>query len=112
MMQMVRHLRPVSTGLSRPTYVVGRTRLADPGTPYVVAQCVDDAVAAVLALAGLETHPRHRMTEDPALAEALRRWEAHDHRIHERERSARAVVGGPPGQRRSAHPSVLAKLLP
>jgi hypothetical protein len=112
MIQMVRHLRPVPTDPSGPTYVVGRTRLTEPGTAFVVAQCVDGAVAAVLALAGLETHPRHRMTEEPDLAEALRRWESHDHRTHERERSARAVVGGPPGQRRSAHPSVLAKLIP
>jgi hypothetical protein len=110
---MAGHLRSVPDGPSGPTYVVGRTRLTEPGTPYVVAQCVDEAVAAVLCLAGLEAHPRHRMTADPELVEALRRWEAHDHRIRERERTARAAVGGAASaQPRSAHPSVLAKLLP
>ena len=87
--------------------------MAEPGTPYVVAQCVDAAVAAVLAMAGLETYRRDGMMTQPDLLEALRRWESHDPRIHERERRARAVVGAAPsGQRRSAHPSVLAKLLP
>jgi hypothetical protein len=87
---MAGHLRSVPAGPSGPTYVIGRTRLTDPGSPYVMAQC-----------------------EDPDLAEALRRWEAHDHGTHERERSARALVRSvPSGQRRSAHPSVLAKLLP
>ena len=110
---MAGHLRSVPAGPSGPTYVIGRTRLTDPGSPYVMAQCVDGAIAAVLALAGLETFERERMAEDPGLAEALRRWEAHDHGTHERERSARALVRSvPSGQRRSAHPSVLAKLLP
>jgi hypothetical protein len=110
---MARHLRPVPAGHTGPTYAVGRTRLAEPGTPYVVAQCVDEAVAAILALAGLESYRRDEMMTELDLSEALRRWESHDPGIHERERRARAVVGGAPSaQRRSAHPSVLAKLLP
>jgi hypothetical protein len=110
---MAGHLRSVPADPAGPVYVIGRTRLTEPGTPYVVAQCMDEAVAAVLAMAGLEAHPRERMTEDPELAEALRRWETDDHRAHRRERSARARLSGTPtGQRRSPHPSVLAKLLP
>jgi hypothetical protein len=91
--------------------VVGRTRHADPGTPFVVAQCVAEAVAAVLALAGHETYSRDRMLAEPGLAAALERWEAQDHRMHERERSARIALGGSEA-RRSLHPSVLGKLLP
>jgi hypothetical protein len=79
----------------------------------VVAQCTDEAVAAVLALAGHETFRRELMLAEPALADALERWEAHDHRAHERERSARMALGGiRPDARRSPHPSVLGKLLP
>jgi hypothetical protein len=96
-----------------PTYVVGRTRHSGWGTPFVVAQCVDEVVAAVLGLAGHETYRRDRMLADPSLAKALGRWEAHDHRIHERERVARAALGhAGPAPRRPPHPSVLGKLLP
>jgi hypothetical protein len=108
---MPRRLRLVSPPSAGPTYVVGRTRHAEPGTPYVVALCADEAVAAVLVLAGRETHSRDRMLAEPALAEALERWEAHDHRAHDRERSARVALG-PRDARRSPHPSVLGKLLP
>jgi hypothetical protein len=79
----------------------------------VVAQCADEAAAAVLALAGHETFRRELMLAEPALTEALERWEAHDHRAHDRERSAGAAFGRvPPDGRRSPHPSVLGKLLP
>jgi hypothetical protein len=111
--RMTHHLRPVPTPHEEPTYVVGRTRHSGWGTPYVVAQCVDEVVAAVLGLAGHETYRRDRMLADPSLAKALGRWEAHDHRIHERERVARAALGhAGPAPRRPPHPSVLGKLLP
>jgi hypothetical protein len=110
---MSRHLGLVPPLPGGPTYVVGRTRHAEPGTPFVLAQCVDEAVAAVLALAGHETYRRDRMLAEPALTEALERWEANDHRAHDRERTAGAAFGRiAPNQRRSHHPSVLSKLLP
>jgi hypothetical protein len=110
---MPRHLRLAPPLPEGPTYVVGRTTHVAPGTPYVVAQCADEAVAAVLALAGHETFRRELMLVEPALSEALERWEAHDHRAHDRERSAEAAFGRvPPDVRRSPHPSVLGKLLP
>jgi hypothetical protein len=72
-----------------------------------------DLLAAVLALAGHETYRRDRMLAEPALTEALERWEANDHRAHDRERTAGAAFGRiAPNQRRSHHPSVLSKLLP
>lgn len=93
--------------------MVARTQHSGWGRPYVVAQCLDEVVAAVLALAGHETYRRDRMLADPSLAEALKRWESHDHRIHDRERAARAALAQPPPEaRRPPHPSVLGKLLP
>ena len=110
--RMPRHLRSVPSLPEGPTYVIGRTRYAEPGTPYVVAQCVDE-VAAVLALAGHETYRRDRMLAEPALTEALERWEAHDHRAHDQERTAGAALRRiPSGLRSSPHPSVVGKLLP
>jgi hypothetical protein len=110
--RMLRHLRLLPPLPEGPTYVVGRTRHATPGTPYVVAQCVDE-VAAVLALAGHETYRRDRMLAEPALTEALERWEAHDHRAHTRERTAGAAFRRIPSSLRSSpHPSVVGKLLP
>lgn len=78
----------------------------------MVAQCVDD-VAAILAMAGHETYHRDRMLAEPALTEALERWEAHDHRAHDRERTARKAFRRiPAALRDSPHPSVVGKLLP
>jgi hypothetical protein len=111
--RMARHLRPVPASPEEPTYVVGRTRHSGWGTPYVVAQCVDEVVAAVIALAGHETYHRDRMLADPSLADALDRWESHDHGVHGGERAARTALGRPaPGSSRPPHPSVLGKLLP
>lgn len=111
--RMPRHLRPVPATTEEPTYVVARTQHSGWGRPYVVAQCLDEVVAAVLTLAGHETYRRDRMLADPSLAEALKRWESHDHRIHERERAARVALGqAAPAARRAPHPSVIGKLLP
>ena len=96
---MSRHLRLVQESPEEAAYVVGRTRLVRPGTPYVIARCVDRVVASVFALSGHQLRTRAEMLRDPALAEALRAWEADDtSRFHE-ERRARAASS------RRAHPS-------
>lgn len=111
---MSRHLRAVPPWPDGPIYVVGRSAHVDPGAAYVVVQCVDDAVAAVLSLAGHESHRRDEMLAHADLADALARWEAGDHGLHGRERAARAAFGRPAGRagRRLPHPSALGKLLP
>jgi hypothetical protein len=109
--EMPRHLRPVASS-SGPIYAVGRTTHVRPGTPYVVSQCVDEAVAALLSLGGLETYGREQMERRPSLSDALTAWEAGDDELHRRERAARGAFGGtPPSLPRLPHPSLLGKLL-
>lgn len=113
--EMSRHLRPVPSSPPGPIYVVGRTAYVRPGAPYVVAKCADDAVAAVLSLAGLESYRRAEMERDPALAEALAAWERDDVGLHGRERAARTLVtrgDAATSVPRLPHPSLLGKLLP
>jgi hypothetical protein len=109
---MPRHLRPVPSP-SDAVYVVSRSAYVRPGAPFVVSQCLDDAVAAALSLAGLEVYGRGQMEGQASLAEALAAWDAGDHGLHRRERAARRAFGAPaPSTRRLPHPSLLGKLLP
>jgi hypothetical protein len=111
-LNMPRHLRPVPSS-SEAVYVVGRSAHVRPGTPYVVSQCVDDVLAAVLSLAGHEIYGRGQMEGRASLAEALAAWEAGDHELHQRERAAWSAFGTPePSAHRLPHPSLLGKLLP
>ncbi|HEV3474990.1 MAG TPA: hypothetical protein VG602_06470 [Actinomycetota bacterium] len=115
-LEMTRHLRPVPTTPSDgPTYVVDRSEYARPGTPYVVALCVDHQVAETMALSGHETYLAHEMREDPGLAQALKDWDDGDDELLNAERSARVAFTRSeraqlfrkvPAQ----HPSVLSKL--
>jgi hypothetical protein len=70
------------------TYVVSRTRLAQPGTPYVIAALVDPVLAEDYRYAEAETYAAPAMRSDPRLAEALRRWDQGDHRLFTRDREA------------------------
>lgn len=113
---MARHLRVVE---DRPeegsAYVVARSQIAEPGTAFVLALCVDRAVAAVFALAGQAVHSRTEMERDPSLRRALAAWEAGDRGLFERERTARAAVARPERRERmrpiGQHPSLLGKKL-
>ena len=112
--EMARHLHPVPPSPGGPVYVVGRSTYADAGSRYVVAQCVDDAVAAVLSMAGHETYRRDEMAHDPDLVEALAAWEADQDDLHRRELKARAAVtrsDRPASLGLLPHPSLLGKLL-
>jgi hypothetical protein len=111
---MPRHLRLVVSDQAEHIYVVARTVHVEPGTPYVVATCADDAVAAALALLGHAAHTAGEMRSRPDLSRALRAWEADDHGLHHLERAAaRAFAGSEastdPLRRRLFHPSVLAR---
>ena len=74
------------------TYVIGRSVHVEPGTPYVIAKCVDRAIAAVFALSGQQVRTRSEMLSDPSLTEALRLWEAEDDSVFRTERRARAAL--------------------
>lgn len=112
---MARHLRLVE---DRPeetsAYVVARSQIAEPGTPFVLAHCADRAVAAVFALAGQAVHSRSEMERDTALRRALDAWDTGDRGLFERERTARAAVSRPESRERMRsirHPSLLGKKL-
>ncbi len=92
---MSRHLRAVPDAPQGASYVIGRSVHVNPGTPYVIAKCIDRAVAAVFALAGQQVRSREEMLRDPALAEALRRWDADDASVFQTERKARAAIARP-----------------
>lgn len=81
-----RRLHVVEERVDR-VYVVARTRLVVPGRPYVVSECVGDAL--VSAPPGLETFTRPQMRREPSLASALEAWEEHDDSLERRERQAR-----------------------
>jgi hypothetical protein len=108
---MARHLRLVTTAPPGLSYVVARSVHVRPGAPYVLAACVDGAVAEVLALSGHGTYTPEEMRRGPDLAAALAAWEAGDHRLHRSEREAaltfaRSVTKS---DGRALHPSRLSK---
>jgi hypothetical protein len=86
---MERHLRALPDTPDGPTYVVGRTKHVRPGTPYVMARCVDRSVAVIFSLAGQQVATRAEMVRDPALASALAAWDVGDDSLFARERKAR-----------------------
>ena len=96
---MSRHLRLVKDSPEEAAYVIGRTRYVRPGTPYVIARCIDRVVASVFALSGQQVRTRAELQRDPGLAEALRAWEAEDTSLFREERQARAAYS------RKWHPS-------
>jgi hypothetical protein len=110
---MTRHLHSVPRPATGPAFVIGRSRYVRPGAPFVLAHCAGPAVAAVFALGGTEVRSRQEMDADPALTEALRAWEAGDHRLFEQEQAARAAFAKQDRRdlaRRLPHPSAVAKL--
>ena len=90
---MTRHLRSVPDSPDGAAYVVASSQHVRPGAPFVIATCIDRAVAAVFALAGQRVFTRQEMERDPALAEALRAWEDRDESLFQMERRARATFG-------------------
>ena len=108
----IRHLRAVTEAPAGPAYVIGRSRHVRPGTPFVLAQCADQGVAAVFALAGQEVRSGEEMRGDSTLTAALEAWEAGDRSIFELEKSARSAYR--PAQTmaepaRMPHPSLVNK---
>jgi hypothetical protein len=112
--QMARHLRPVNDTPEEVTYVVARSAHVRPGTPFVVAACVDDAALELLVMTGHESYSAGHMRRRPELRQALTAWEADDHELHRTERRARDArqAGRPGGPRRGLHPSLLGKIAP
>jgi hypothetical protein len=108
---MARHLRLVSNAPPGLSYVVARSVHVRPGTPYVMAACVEGAVAEVLALSGHGTHTEEEMRRRPDLAAALAAWEAGDYRLHRAERDAALAFARSVTQldARALHPSRLSK---
>jgi hypothetical protein len=114
--EMSRHLRIVADSTDDAAYVVGRSIHVRPGSPYVIARCVDRVVAAVFALAGQQVKTREEMERTPALAEALKAWDAGDDSLFRMERRARSAFGRPDRKEiiREVqwHPSRVSKSLP
>lgn len=113
---MPRHLRIVRTPDPDRLYVVARTAHVQPGSPYVIAVCAEDAVAAMLSMAGHETYGAEDMRRRPELARALQAWDQGDHRLHRSERSealafARWATSPIEPPRRGLHPSLLGKAI-
>jgi hypothetical protein len=102
---MSRHLRIVPDNTEETAYVIGRTKHVRPGTPYVIARCVDRVVASVFALSGQQLRTREQLLRDDALAEALRAWEAEDTSLFHQERQARTAYS------RRSHPSSIGNAL-
>jgi hypothetical protein len=70
------------------TYVVSRTSLVVPGTPYVIAALIDPAMAGDYRIAGAEAYSEREMRADPSLGRALRDWESGDHSVLHGDREA------------------------
>jgi hypothetical protein len=85
---MAPHLRLVTAAPTGLSFVVARSVHVRPGTPYVLAACVEEAVAEVLALSGHGTYTEEEMRGRQDLAAALAAWEAGDNRIHRSDRAA------------------------
>lgn len=101
---MSRHLRLVPNSPEEAAYVIGRTRHVRPGTPYVIARCVDRVVASVFALSGQQLRTREEMLRDETLEKALRAWEADDTSLFHEERQARTAYS------RRSHPSSMGSI--
>ena len=97
---MSRHLRLVQDAPEEAAYVIGRTKHVRPGTPYVIAKCVDRVVASVFALSGQQVRTRAELLRESSLADALGAWEADDTSLFHEERQARAAYS------RRWHPSM------
>jgi hypothetical protein len=95
LIEMTRHLRPVPDSGDGAAYVIGRSSHVRPGTPYVIARCVDRVVASIFALAGQEVMTRDEMLRDASLKEALEAWEAGDDSVFVKERKARTAFARP-----------------
>jgi hypothetical protein len=100
----VARLRPVAQVADGPSYLIRRTELDSPGTPYVIAAFAEPALAQACMTLGTELHGREGMESDPALSDALQAWAAGDGTVRTRERAARALFGEPIGRR--WHPSM------
>jgi hypothetical protein len=104
--EMNRHLRLVQDSSEEAAYVIGRTKHIRPGTPYVIARCIDRVVASVFALSGQQVRTRAELLLEPPLAEALRAWEADDTSLFREERQARSAYS------RRWHPSSMGNAQP
>jgi hypothetical protein len=93
LIEMTRHLRTVPESSEEASYVVARSEHVRPGTPFVIAKCIDPGVAVVFALAGQQAYTREEMSRVPPLAEALAAWESGDDSLFRMERRARAAFG-------------------
>ena len=93
--------------------MVRRTDYVRPGTPYVVATCIDSRVADACAFPDGETYAREEMERHPSLAVAMAAWESGDDSLFRRERGLAEHMSG--GDRRmllrsiGAHPSLLGR---
>ena len=109
LIEMTRHLKAVPDPRDGAVYVVGRSSHVEPGTPYVIARCVDRVVASIFALAGQEVMTRDEMLLDASLKEALEAWEAGDDSVFVKERKARTAFARPmrtePAREVRWHPS-------
>jgi hypothetical protein len=103
--EMTRHLRPVPDSPDEAVYVVGRSQHVRPGSPFVLARCVDRGVAVVFALAGQQVCTRDEMRHDPSLMQALEAWESGDDTLFRMERKARAAFGRQDRKDQPWHPS-------
>lgn len=76
-------------------YVVVRTSYADPGAPYVVAECIDADTWPDDGFADMAIHTASEMGQDPSLQSALRAWQGRDTSVAraEREAAEQAFVG-------------------
>jgi hypothetical protein len=93
--EMSRHLRVVpEVSEEEAVYVVARSQHVRPGTPFVLARCVDRVVASVFALAGQQVRTHDQMVRDASLQAALKAWDSGDHSLFQQERSARAAFSG------------------
>jgi hypothetical protein len=95
------------------TYVVSRTALVSPGTPYVIAALIDPSMAGDYRFAEAEVYSETQMREDPSLLGALRDWESGDRSLFTSDREAHDQVEAAyrASILRSAqrHPSMLAR---
>ena len=99
--EMSRHLRLVPESPEEAAYVIGRTKHVRPGTPYVIARCVDRVVASVFALSGQQLRTREQMLREDDLRQALADWESGDTSLFRDERQARTAHS------RRWHPSMM-----
>jgi hypothetical protein len=75
------------------TYVVSRTALVSPGTPYVTAALIDPSMAGDYRFAEAEVYSEPEMRAHPSLLGALRDWESGDRSRFTSAPAAPAQVG-------------------